>query len=170
MTDAHTDAKRLDIQGLRALAVLLVVIYHLWPGRLTGGYVGVDVFFVISGYLITAHLVKEAAQSGTVALGRFWARRVRRLLPAAFTVLIACAVVALFVLPAAQRAQNLREIGASALYVQNWLLAFDSIDYLGAENQASVVQHYWSLSVEEQFYLVWPVLIVIALAVAGETR
>lgn len=154
--------RRLDIQGLRALAVTLVVVFHLWPKALPGGYVGVDVFFVISGFLITSHLLSEVSRSGTVSVTRFWARRIRRLLPAAFLVLAVCVVLAFLVMPRSVLVQNLEEIAASALYVVNWVLAFNAVDYLASENADSLVQHYWSLSVEEQFYIVWPVLIVVA--------
>jgi len=162
-------AFRADIQGLRALAVALVVVFHLWPGALPGGYVGVDVFFVISGFLITGHLVGELERTGTVSLSRFWARRIRRLLPAAFLVLAASAVLAFAALPRTLLPQNLGEIGAAAAYVLNWRLAADAVDYLAAENSASLVQHYWSLSVEEQFYLVWPLLVLAAAWVAART-
>src|SRR6478752_656609 len=84
---------RPEIQGLRAVAVLLVIAYHLYPGRVTGGYVGVDVFFVLSGFLITSHLVREAASTGHLSLTGFWARRIRRLLPASLLVLAVCAVM-----------------------------------------------------------------------------
>ncbi|WP_425840725.1 acyltransferase family protein [Microbacterium sp. PA5] len=162
-------AFRADIQGLRALAVGLVVVFHLWPGALPGGYVGVDVFFVISGFLITGHLVGELERTGTVSLTRFWARRIRRLLPAAFLVLAASAVLAFAVLPRTLLPQNLGEIGAAAAYVLNWRLAADAVDYLAAENSASLVQHYWSLSVEEQFYLVWPLLVLAAAWLAARS-
>ncbi|MGQ7788290.1 acyltransferase family protein [Nesterenkonia sp. K-15-9-6] len=156
-----------EIQGLRALAVLLVVLYHFWPEHLPGGYVGVDVFFVISGYLITAHLFKEAAQTGTVRLGRFWARRIRRLLPLSLLVLLVTAVSAVLVLPSTAWQSTLRQIVASTLYVQNWILAADSVDYSKLDEQATAVQHFWSLSVEEQFYILWPLLLVLALLVTG---
>ena len=81
-TPVAAQRNRAEITALRACAVLLVVLYHLWPGRLPGGYIGVDVFFVISGFLITSHLLRESSSTGTIALGRFWARRARRLLPA----------------------------------------------------------------------------------------
>jgi peptidoglycan/LPS O-acetylase OafA/YrhL len=165
-----TRTKRLDIQGLRALAVVLVVLFHLWPNRLTGGYVGVDVFFVISGFLITAHLLGEVDRTGTVSLSHFWARRIRRLLPAALTVLAASLIAAFLIVPKSMLQQALSEIAASTVYAQNWLLASDSIDYLAAENNPSLVQHYWSLSVEEQFYIVWPILIIAALWVARKWR
>lgn len=149
-----------DIQGLRAVAVLLVVAYHLWPNRLSGGYIGVDVFLVISGYLISAHLVREYERTGTIALRRFWSRRVRRLLPAALMVLGVGLVSVVAFMPDTVWAQNAREVAAGTLYVENWVLAFNSVDYLAADNAATIAQHYWSLSVEEQFYLLWPLLIV----------
>jgi peptidoglycan/LPS O-acetylase OafA/YrhL len=161
---------RLDIQALRALAVLLVVVYHLWPAALPGGYIGVDMFFVISGYLITMHLLREVAKTGTVSVTHFWARRVRRLLPAALTVLAASLTAAVLWLPRSMWAQNLQEILASAFYVQNWALAANSVDYLAAENSPSLVQHFWSLSVEEQFYLVWPLLILAVLAFSKKPK
>jgi peptidoglycan/LPS O-acetylase OafA/YrhL len=158
---------RPEIQALRAGAALLVVLYHLWPGRLPGGYMGVDVFFVISGFLITAHLAREATATGRVRLGRFWARRARRLLPAAYLVLATSALAVFLWMPKLGWAQNFREIMASALYFQNWRLASDAVDYLAAENAPSVAQHYWTLSVEEQFYIAWPLLVLAAVLVAA---
>ena len=160
-------ALRPEIQALRAVAVLVVVVYHLWPKTLTGGFVGVDVFFVISGFLITAHLLREVDRTGRVSLPRFWAKRIRRLLPASLTVLAVSAVGVFLVVPEMYWGQFYREIAASAVYGQNWMLAASSIDYLAAENVASPVQHFWSLSVEEQFYLAWPVLIGIVALVAS---
>ncbi len=161
-TPPQSDSRfRPEIQGLRAVAVLLVVLFHLFPGRITGGFIGVDVFFVISGYLITSHIARELRDTGTVSLRRFWARRVRRLLPASFVVLAASAVLAVLFLPATMWENTSRQLAASALYVQNWLLASDAVDYLAADNVPTVAQHYWSLSVEEQFYLVWPALLLI---------
>jgi peptidoglycan/LPS O-acetylase OafA/YrhL len=150
---------RTDIQALRAIAVLAVVVNHIWPDQLTGGYVGVDVFFVISGFLISAHLDRELWQTGRVRLGRFYARRVRRLLPAAFLVLALCLVAAYFLLPYPRWQASAQEAFASASYWENWLLAAHSVDYSAADAAASLVQHYWSLSVEEQFYLFWPLLL-----------
>jgi len=163
-----TAVVRPEIQALRALAVGIVVVYHLWPSRLPGGFVGVDVFFAISGFLITAHLLREAVSTGRVSLPQFWARRARRLLPASLLVLVASAVATLVWVPAAQWVQFFREIAASALYVQNWELATNAVDYLAADNDPSPVQHYWSLSAEEQFYIVWPILILIALWFASK--
>jgi peptidoglycan/LPS O-acetylase OafA/YrhL len=160
---------RADIQGLRAIAVALVVIYHLWPERLTGGYVGVDVFFVISGFLITSHLIKKPPRT-VRDLAQFYGRRIRRLLPAAFVVLAATAAAARLVAPATQWEGIAKEVIASALYVQNWVLAGSSVDYLAAENEPTPTQHFWSLSVEEQFYLLWPVIILAAFWAAGRAR
>ncbi|WP_411722484.1 acyltransferase family protein [Mycetocola sp.] len=156
-----TDAgHRTDIQGLRALAVSLVVLFHLWPHVLPGGYVGVDVFFVLSGFLITTHLVREVERTGSVSLPGFWARRARRLLPASLTVLLVTTCGIWLVAPAGAVGRFLGEVMASAGYVENIALAGSSVDYLAAEAAPSPVQHFWSLSAEEQFYLVWPVLIV----------
>jgi peptidoglycan/LPS O-acetylase OafA/YrhL len=153
------DAFREDIQGLRAVAVLMVLAYHLWPRGLTGGFVGVDVFFVISGFLITAHLLQHPPSRPRDLL-EFWGRRIRRLLPAAFLVLAATAIASRVLAPETRWGANAGEIIASALYVENWVLAGSSVDYLAAAEAPTPVQHYWSLSVEEQFYLFWPVLIL----------
>jgi peptidoglycan/LPS O-acetylase OafA/YrhL len=152
---------RPDIQALRAVAVLAVVLNHLWPSRLDGGYVGVDVFFVISGFLISSHIGREIASTGRVRLGRFYARRIRRLLPAAFVVLLFSLAAAYFLLPYPRWKVNAQEALASALYGENWLLAAKSVDYSALTEAASLSQHYWSLSVEEQFYLFWPILLLV---------
>ena len=161
MPETKRSQRRPEIQALRALAVLTVVVYHVWPEAMPGGYVGVDVFFAISGYLITAHLLREVETTGALALWGFWARRARRLLPAALVTLFVCAVGTLLFVPQVYWQQFLTEIGASTAYFQNWQLASDAVDYLGAENRASPVQHFWSLSAEEQFYLAWPLLIAL---------
>ena len=155
-------AFRTDIQALRALAILLVVLNHVWPTRLTGGYVGVDVFFVISGFLITGHLTGELARTGRVRLARFYARRIRRLLPAAFLALAVTAVLVFVFLPYPRWERNGWEILASATYVENWFLSAMSVNYSALNDAASAAQHFWSLSVEEQFYLVWPWLLLLA--------
>ena len=150
---------RPDIQGLRALAVSLVILFHLWPNRLGGGYIGVDIFFVISGFLITSHLVAHPPRN-TRGLAEFWGRRIRRLLPASFLVLFATTVVSRLIAPETQWSNTARDLRGATLYVLNWRLAGSSVDYLAAENAPSPAQHFWSLSVEEQFYLIWPVLIL----------
>lgn len=149
---------RTDIQAFRALAVLSVVVFHLWPNRLPGGFVGVDVFFVISGFLITQHLLRDVANN-TFSVVAFWARRIRRLLPASLTVLTLTAVAILLVAPRDLWPIWISEVGASAAYFENWTLAVNAVDYLAADNAASPTQHFWSLSVEEQFYFALPILI-----------
>ena len=159
---------RTDIQGLRAVAVTLVLLYHLWPNRISGGFVGVDVFFVISGFLITLHLLTKPPRHLRDLLG-FWARRIRRLLPASLTVLAVTAAATRMVAPDTQWSDTARQIRAAALYVVNWRLASDAVDYSAADNAATPVQHFWSLSVEEQFYLGWPVLIALMFLLAART-
>ncbi|MCK5891265.1 acyltransferase family protein [Aeromicrobium sp.] len=161
---------RPEIQALRAVAVLGVVLYHLWPTRLSGGYVGVDVFFVVSGYLITDHLLREVERSGPPRLVRFWARRARRLLPASFLAIAATAVAVWALVPENRWPQFGRELWTSTLYVQNWELARQAVDYMALSNVKSPTQHFWSLGVEEQFYLVWPVLIALVVLVATRLR
>jgi peptidoglycan/LPS O-acetylase OafA/YrhL len=158
-TPSH-DVRR-DIQGLRALAVVAVVLCHAigWP---TGGFAGVDVFFVISGFLITGLLLREVDRTGRISLRGFAARRVRRILPASLVVLVAVAFLA-FNRPRAE--QTLGDAIAAALLVSNWRFAADGTDYFHATDAVSPLQHFWSLSVEEQFYLVWPLLIVALLLI-----
>lgn len=158
---------RADIQALRMVAVTAVLIYHLWPQYLPGGFIGVDVFFVISGLLITQHLLKEVYRTGHIRLATFWSRRIRRLLPASFLVGIASLLLLFFAMPPLTWASNLEAVAASALYAVNWLLGFRAVDYLAAESGATLVTHYWSLAVEEQFYLVWPLLILAALKISS---
>jgi peptidoglycan/LPS O-acetylase OafA/YrhL len=144
----------------------MVIANHLFPDRFGGGYVGVDVFFVISGYLITAHLLREADGTGRVRLGAFWARRARRLLPAALLVLAVCAVVVFLRAPFAVWQQNFAQIAVAAVYGLNWRLAFQSLNYFDQGNAQTIVIHYWSLSVEEQFYLVWPLIVLAVYLIA----
>lgn len=161
-TQART--KRLDLQGLRTLAVGLVIIYHLFPGKLPGGFIGVDIFLVISGYLIVGSLVRDLAKTGTVKLGTFYARRIRRLLPASTVVLVSVMVASVIVLPQSRWQEVARDVVASALQVQNWNQAFGSTSYESAGELVSPVQHFWSLAVEEQFYLVIPLMLLVAVA------
>jgi len=161
---------RHEIQVLRALAVMSVLAFHLWPNRLTGGFVGLDVFFVISGFLITSHLLAEIRETGRLRIGRFWAKRAKRILPIALLVLCISLIGVIFLVPATLLKQFLTEILASTLYVQNWLLGANAVDYLAADNVASPVQHYWTLSVEEQFYIGLPLLILVAVSIAKVVR
>lgn len=151
---------RPDIEGLRTIAVGLVVLYHLWPGRVRAGFIGVDVFLVVSGFLITNHLLAHPPRSPR-DLAEFWGRRIRRLLPASFLVLAVTLVVTWLAAPITQWSEVARQVLASTFYVENWALASSAVDYLAADNAPSPVQHFWSLGVEEQFYLVWPVLVLV---------
>ncbi|MDN4480437.1 acyltransferase family protein [Demequina muriae] len=157
---------RRDIEGLRAVAVGLVLAYHAGLPLISGGFVGVDVFFVISGFLITSLLLREIETTGRVHMASFWARRVRRLLPAATVVLLATVAATWAVGPVTQRTLFAGDIIASATSVVNWRLADRSVDYLAEDVGVSPVQHFWSLAVEEQFYVVWPLLIAVVAAVA----
>jgi peptidoglycan/LPS O-acetylase OafA/YrhL len=155
---------RPDVEGLRAVAVGVVLLYHAGVPFAPGGYVGVDVFFVISGFLITGLLVRELEKTGSLSLWRFYSRRAKRLLPLTVVVLAFVVLVAL-ALPLYDpvRMQELSlGIVACALYVMNWLLAARATDYFAAGLQASPVQHFWTLAVEEQFYLFWPALLLVA--------
>lgn len=156
--------KRTDIQFLRALAVAAVVLFHAWPGNFTGGFAGVDIFFVISGFLITGILVDgmERAQVGRFVID-FFSRRVRRLVPLAALVIVATAVASRLILPGFEWRDQGRYAWASALYFQNWRLIGDSAEYVTQDQGASPFQHFWSLSVEEQFYLAWPIVLLIGL-------
>ena len=151
---------RPDIQGLRALAVLLVIVAHSGFGTVSGGFVGVDVFFVISGFLITSLLMREAARTGRISLLGFYARRARRILPAASVVAVATVVAAILFLPLVRAVEVIKDSIWVAAFAANIRFASVGTDYFAKGEPASPLQHYWSLSVEEQFYLVWPLLLV----------
>jgi len=154
---------RPDVEGLRAVAVGAVLLYHAGVPIAPGGYVGVDVFFVISGFLITGLLVRELESTGTVALARFYSRRAKRLLPLTVVVLGAVVLLSWLLFDPVRMDEVSLGVVASGLYVMNWLLAVRATDYFAAGLQASPVQHFWTLAVEEQFYLLWPtVLLVVA--------
>lgn len=161
---------RPDIQGLRALAVTLVIWYHLWPLSLPGGFVGVDVFFVISGYLIVGSLAREIMSTGTLALARFYSRRIKRLLPAAATVLLATLAATVLLLPEGRWQSVARDVAAAGLNIQNWNQAFSASSYEGATASVSPLQHYWSLAVEEQFYLFIPLVMLLCAGVVRKAR
>jgi peptidoglycan/LPS O-acetylase OafA/YrhL len=151
---------RADIDGLRAISILLVVGFHAGVSGLPGGYVGVDVFFVLSGYLITSLLVAEQRRTGRVALGQFVARRVRRLLPMSSLVLVVTLLAGVWLLPPLARESLVGDARAAALYVANWRFAGQATAYSDTEVTDSLLVHYWSLSIEEQFYVLWPLLIL----------
>jgi peptidoglycan/LPS O-acetylase OafA/YrhL len=151
---------RPDVEGLRAVAVVAVVLFHADVPGVGGGFVGVDVFFVISGFLITGMLWREASSSGTVRLRRFYGARARRLLPASATVGVVTALASVALLSPLQAPGVLYDGIASALYVGNYWFILQNISYFASLLPPSPFQHYWSLGVEEQFYLVWPVMII----------
>lgn len=148
-----------EIQGMRALAVLAVVWAHARIPGLAGGFTGVDVFFVISGFLITRLLLAELARTGGINLLAFWARRARRLLPNAFAALLGAVLLAL-VFPGYMPEKLAREVMFAALNFANFHFADQAVDYFQSEGPASPVLHFWSLSVEEQFYMAWPPLLL----------
>lgn len=164
----HGRTIRLDIEGMRTIAVGSVLIAHAGVPFMAGGFVGVDVFFVLSGFLITGLLAREVSRSGRVSLTNFWARRMKRLLPASATVLAFSALITYLYLPITQRKDFGGDIISAALYVVNWRLADRGVDYLAEDIGQSPVQHYWSLAVEEQFYLVWPILMLVIGLVAAK--
>lgn len=169
MEQIPRQAFRPDIQGLRAFAVLLVVLYHAGLPGLPGGYIGVDIFFVISGYLITNHLLAQLSQSGRISFASFYAKRARRILPAALLVIVMTLAAAwVFVAPLG-RQDVFEDAVATALYVPNMLFAYQNTDYLAGQTP-SLFQHYWSLGIEEQFYVFWPLIIVGAFAASRRSR
>lgn len=148
-----------DIQGLRAVAVMAVLLYHAGVPFFGGGYVGVDVFFVISGFLITGHLFESLQQNGRIRFMDFYARRVRRILPASLVIATMTLVIGIALCPPLARGHIVRDALATFAYVPNVLFATEGTDYL-AEQSPSPFQHYWSLGVEEQMYLIWPVVML----------
>jgi len=155
---ADGSAFRPDVEGLRGIAVLLVVLFHAGL-PVAGGFVGVDVFFVISGFLITGLLLREHERSGRVSLSRFYARRIRRLLPAALVVVVLSLAATWVLIGPLDRPASIADGAAAALSVSNIRFALETGDYFAAVAQPSPFLHFWSLSVEEQFYLVWPALL-----------
>ena len=159
--DSEREGFRPDLEGLRAIAVGLVLLFHAGVPFVAGGYVGVDVFFVLSGFLITGLIVRELEKTGTVSLAAFYARRARRLLPAAMVALVATMVASAFLLPPLSVPDVAADGAAAALYVSNMRFAFQATDYLQSAAAPSPLLHYWSLAVEEQFYLFWPALLLL---------
>ena len=157
---ARKSGFRPDVQGLRAIAVLFVVLYHSGVSWLSGGFVGVDVFFVISGFLITTHLLESLERDGRISFGSFYAKRARRILPASLVVGILTVLAAWIWMPPLLMNEVAKGAVAAALYVPNMLFAVEGTNYL-AETSPSVFQHYWSLGVEEQFYLFWPAILAV---------
>jgi peptidoglycan/LPS O-acetylase OafA/YrhL len=169
-----TDAEfRPDVEGLRAVAVVAVLLFHARVVGFGGGFVGVDVFFVLSGFLITRLLLRELAATGGISLRAFWARRARRLLPASCLVIVATVIAAHWMLPPLDQRDLAGDAAASATFVVNFTFAHELGDYFGAqlaEASPSPLLHFWSLAVEEQFYLVWPAILIAATRRPGQYR
>jgi peptidoglycan/LPS O-acetylase OafA/YrhL len=154
------DGFRPDIEGLRAVAIVAVLLCHAGLVFFAGGYVGVDVFFVISGFLITRLLLGEVEKTGSVSLRGFYARRARRLLPLSAVLLATVGVLSLLLLSPVRAVEVAGDIISSAIYTANWHFAAQSVDYFAQDIEPSPVLHLWSLAIEEQFYLVWPTLLL----------
>ena len=157
--------RRRDIQGIRALAVLLVLAYHAEIPGFSGGYIGVDIFFVISGFLITNLLVREFDLNGKISLTDFYARRVRRLLPASLVAVVGTLVMSRIWLEPLRLGDLTQDARAAALFVTNLLFASRESDYLQSALPPSPLQHYWSLGVEEQFYIFFPLIVMLLLKI-----
>src|SRR5580692_7744192 len=157
------------LDGIRALSVLAIIAFHTGLNSVPGGFYGVDAFFVLSGFLITSLLVKEWGGSGTIRLRRFWAGRARRLLPALFLMVTVVGLV-MAIRPQLLSSQNI--VGAAVstvLYYSNWYSIHSGVTYFNLSTQPSPFLHTWSLAIEEQFYLVWP-LVVLAVLRLGSGR
>jgi peptidoglycan/LPS O-acetylase OafA/YrhL len=161
---------RPDLEGLRGIAVLLVVVYHAFATLIPGGYVGVDVFYVLSGYFITSQLWRTiSAKSGRISFSDFYARRARRLIPTASVVIIATVAAAYFFIPPLSQVALGWDAVASAFNVSNLRYASEATDYLASTDAPSPLLHFWSLAIEEQFYLVWPLVLWFAVRSWGRT-
>ena len=178
MSETRTDAPadphyRAHLDGLRMVAVVLVIAFHSGITRLSGGFIGVDVFFVLSGFLVTGILVREIGSGSGIRWQRFLSRRVRRILPASLLTLVVTAIVYGAVANPLQRSEAYGGFRAAFFYVANWFFIRQSSDYFATDVASNPVLHFWSLAVEEQFYLVWPLLLgalSLATARAGRAR
>ncbi|MBS0421821.1 MAG: acyltransferase [Proteobacteria bacterium] len=158
-----SSAFRPEIEGLRAIAAILVAVFHIWLGRVSGG---VDVFFVVSSFLITTGLLGHIDRWQRVDFALFWGRLLKRLVPVAYLVLVAVIVAAVFMMPKSRWKDTIEQVAAATVYLENWALAFRAVDYLAQHEAVSPVQHYWALSVQGQFYIVWPMLVAAAAVIA----
>ena len=148
-----------EIQGLRAIAILLVVLAHAGVPGMGSGFIGVDIFFVISGYLITGLIVREMEQTKTFAFTEFFIRRIRRLFPALLTMLILVSLASVLLLSPFEQTSQSISAGYASVWVSNIYFAFSNLDYFEASTETNLFLHTWSLGVEEQFYLIWPCLL-----------
>lgn len=161
-------AYRADIDGLRALAILLVVVYHVWLGRVSGG---VDVFLMISAFFLTASFARRMKHGARMRVGTYWLRKFRRLLPAAVVTLLGVLATAYFLYPPTMWPSLWRQTWASLFYVQNWELAFSEVDYYARDEAVpSALQHFWSLSVQGQVFVLWPLIFLVVAFVVRRTR
>ena len=163
-----TKAYQPSIDGLRALAILSVIAFHAFPGVFSGGYVGVDVFFVISGYLITSIILKNTSNR-EFSFVDFYSKRIRRIFPALLIVLIACYALGWFVMLPSEYAELGKHIAASAAFISNWMYWSES-GYFDSAAELKPLLNLWSLGVEEQFYIIWPLLLVAALKINFNLR
>jgi peptidoglycan/LPS O-acetylase OafA/YrhL len=154
---------RPEIEGLRAVAAILVAVYHIWFGTVSGG---VDVFFVVSGFLITTSLLSRLRKHNKINFLDFLLKLSKRLFPSAFFVMLVATIASIFWLPHLRWDQTVNEVIASAFYYQNWQLALNAVDYLAQNNEASPFQHIWAMSIQGQFYVIWPIIFFISLLIS----
>src|SRR5580658_5807511 len=158
------------LDGVRGVAVVAVLLYHGGVSWAQGGFLGVEAFFVLSGFLITSLLLAEWAGSGRISLRHFWARRARRLLPALFVVVVVCAIYELVVGSSRAVPDFGADVLATALYVANWHQIWTGSGYFAQTGLVSPLQHTWSLAIEEQFYLIWPLVLLALLRLTRNVR
>jgi len=170
MKPHHANTYRPVIEGLRGIAVLLVVVFHCHIPGFSGGFIGVDVFFVLSGYLITGLLVAEVQEAARVSLLAFYARRARRLLPASALMSVVTLLAGAVILAPNELSVTARAARSTAVYLSNVFFARNAADYFAADVGTNPMLHTWSLAVEEQFYLFWPLLIILGLQVWHSKR
>ncbi|WP_344318791.1 acyltransferase, partial [Actinocatenispora thailandica] len=164
-------AHRPALDGVRAFAVAAVLVYHGGVAAVPGGFIGVDAFFVLSGFLITSLLLAEIAGTGGIRLAAFWGRRARRLLPALLLMLAVVVPASRFLLASGDLPPVRGDALAALCYVANWRMIFRGSDYFAQTATPTPLQHTWSLGIEEQFYLIWPlVVLAVLVGVAGFRR
>lgn len=161
-------AFRTDIEGLRALAIVMVVAAHAGVPWLKGGFIGVDMFFVLSGFLITGLLVHEHQRSRRIDLADFYARRFRRLLPGLVLMILVTMLAAVLLLSPGEQKRQIASASSAILWVSNLHYAFSEVDYFGPAAESDLFLHTWSLGVEEQFYLVWPLILLLVMSATGK--
>ena len=159
--------KRNDIQGLRAVGALLVAVFHIWIGGVSGG---VDVFFVVSGYLLIGSLGRRVHREGAFSLRDFLSRLVRRLLPASYTVIFVVLLFGILILPQGTWVFLIKNVAASAVYLENWLLAVSSVDYLARDEIPGPLLHYWAMAVQVQCLVLWALLLWLFASMSGRRR